>query len=346
MALQSDDYNPNDSIYCENGAYRLANGRNLHDHEEHGFLTIEDILVHSSNIGISKISDSFTNISIYKELKRFGFGSRTYLPLSNEMDGKIRNVKNWSKTSKHYISIGQELAITNIQLAMAYSIIANDGFLIEPHIIKKINKNDDIKYVSTKKIIRDVIDKDISREILGMLQKVVDHGTAESINLNSYHIAGKTGTAQKYKEGNYSTHIATFASIFPANNPEYVMIVSIDEPSYGKHWANLSAVPASREIIKRMLINDKSFHEKTVKNIANNKIKDNKGMETILSRSSKIETMNLFPSFKGKTLKESLKIANAAGIVLKPRGVSGTVKKQSIYPGTTPSMVCIITMGI
>ena len=153
-----------------------------------------------------------------------------------------------------------------------------------------------------------VIDKDISREILGMLQKVVDHGTAESINLNSYHIAGKTGTAQKYKEGNYSTHIATFASIFPANNPEYVMIVSIDEPTYGKHWANLSAVPASREIIKRMLINDKDFHGKTIKNIVQNKTADKKDVETILSRSGIIKTTKVFPSFKGKTLKESLKI--------------------------------------
>ena len=73
-----------------------------------------------------------------------------------------------------------------------------------------------------------------------------------------------------------------------------------------------------------------------------------KDMETILSRSSKIETIKLFPSFKGKTLKESLKIANAAGIILKPKGISGTVRKQSIYPGTkiTPNMVCVVTMGI
>ena len=145
MAVELDNYNPNDSIYCENGVYKLINGKKLHDHEEHGLLTIEDILVHSSNIGISKISDSFTNISIYKKLKKFGFGSRTYLPLGNEMDGRIRDVNRWSKTSKHYISIGQELSITNIQLAMAYSVIANNGFLVEPRIIKSIEKNNEIK---------------------------------------------------------------------------------------------------------------------------------------------------------------------------------------------------------
>ena len=101
-------------------------------------------------------------------------------------------------------------------------------------------------------------------------------------------------------------------------------------------------------IIKRMLINDKSFHEKTVKNIVESDTKISKDTETILSRSSKIETMKLFPSLKGKTLKESLKIASAAGIILKPEGISGTVKKQSVYPGTriTPNMVCVVTMGI
>ena len=348
MAIESDSYNPNDSIYCENGVYRLINGKKLHDHEEHGLLTIEDILVHSSNIGISKISDSFTNISIYKKLKKFGFGSKTYLPLGNEMDGKIRDVKRWSKTSKHYISIGQELSITNIQLAMAYSVIANNGFLVEPHIIKSIKKNDETKYSNRKKVIRKVLDIDTSKRVLNMLQKVVEQGTAESINLQNYYIAGKTGTAQKYKEGNYSAYIATFASIFPANNPEYVMIVSVDEPTYGMHWANLSAVPASREIIKRMLINNKAFHKKTTKNIVESEPIAIKDMETILSRSSKIETTKLFPSFKGKTLKESLKIANASGIILKPEGISGTVKKQSIYPGTriTPNMICVVTMGI
>ena len=348
MMLESEAYSPHDSIYCENGFYRLISGKPLLDHEKHGFLTIEDILVHSSNIGISKISDSFTDISIYKRLKKFGFGSRTYLPLGNEMGGKIRSVKNWSVTSKHYISIGQELSITNMQLAMAYSIIANDGFLVEPHIVKHVIKNGEKKYTGNKKIIRNVLGQDVSRKILHMLQEVVNRGTAESINLPGYHIAGKTGTAQKYKDGGYSNYIATFASIFPANNPEYVMIVSIDEPAYGKHWANLSAVPTSREIIKRMLINDKVFHEKTIKNIVDNTSNINKNIDNLLSRSGKIETMELFPSLKGKTLKESLKIAKAAGIILRPKGISGTVKKQSIYPGTkiTPDMVCTVTMGI
>ena len=349
MSLESETYNPNDSIYCENGVYQLASGKKLRDHDEgYGFLTLEDILVHSSNIGISKISDSFNNVDIYKRLKRFGFGSRTYLPLSNEMDGKIRTVKEWSKTSKDYITIGQELSITNIQLAMSYCVIANGGFLIQPHIIKDISRNNKNKYKSNKKTIRHVLNRDIAYSILDMLKKVVDKGTAESINLKGYNIAGKTGTAQKYKNGDYSNHIATFASIFPSNNPNYVMIVSIDEPVYGKHWSNLSAVPASREIIKRMLINDKDFHQKTIKNIVKSNEETVKKEEIILSNSGQIQKTGRFPNFRGKTLKESLKIANKVGITLKPEGISGTVKKQSIYPGTKikPNMTCVVTMGI
>ena len=93
-----------------------------------------------------------------------------------------------------------------------------------------------------------------------MLNDVVELGTGKEINLNGYDIAGKTGTAQKYIDGNYSNYISTFASIIPSNNPKYVMIISVDEPKYGYHWANQSAVPASREIIKRLLILDEKIH--------------------------------------------------------------------------------------
>ena len=93
----------------------------MHDHEENKFLTIKDILVHSSNIGISKLSESYNRETLYKLIKKFGFCSKANIPLNNEATGKIREISKWSKTSKNYISIGQELSITNLQLAMAYS---------------------------------------------------------------------------------------------------------------------------------------------------------------------------------------------------------------------------------
>ena len=251
LILDNDLFDTNDSIFCENGVYKLSNNKLMHDHEENGMLSFEEILIHSSNIGISKLSDFYDDKSLFKIIKKFGFGNQTNIPLNNESSGKIRSFNQWSKTSKNYLSIGQELSITNLQLAMAYSAIANGGYLLKPSIVRKIYKNDKVIYENKNKIIRKVLDGNISDMILTMLEKVVSTGTATSMDLVEYDIAGKTGTAQKYKNGHLNNYIATFASIFPSNNPDYVMIISIDEPEYGKHWANLSAVPSSRESYKK-----------------------------------------------------------------------------------------------
>ena len=351
LILNDKSYSINDSIDCENGMYRLPNNKPMHDHEPEDFLSIKDILVYSSNIGISKLSESYNNKELYKLIKRFGFCSKTNIPLNNEATGKIRQLSNWHQTSKHYISIGQELSITNLQLAMAYSAIANGGILVKPSLIKAVEKNNAIVYSNINYEIRRVLNREISYEIKNMLKEVVNYGTGKAIDLSSYNIAGKTGTAQKFKDGHLNNYIATFASIFPADNPEFVMIVSIDEPEYGKHWANLSAVPASREIIKRMLIKYDSIH----RNIAKKNIDDNKISETvskninIMSSNSKIDK-NKFPDFKGKTWKEALAIAQEKNIILIPDNmkVSGTIINQSIKPGSsvTVDMICKVRVQI
>ena len=348
LILNDQKYSLNDSIYCENGSYKLSNNKLMHDHEENQFLTIKDILVHSSNIGISKLSESYNRENLYKLIRRFGFGSKTNIPLNNEATGKIREISNWSKTSKNYISIGQELSITNLQLAMAYSVIANGGILINPSLIKEINKNDTVLYLNEEKMIRRVLNHNVSFEILNMLKDVVDHGTAQSINLDNYSIAGKTGTAQKFKDGHLNNYVATFASIFPADKPKFVMIVSIDEPAYGKHWANLSAVPSSSEIIKRMLIKYDKIHEIIAKKSASKKeIISSKYELSILSNYSKIDKKS-FPDFRGKTLKEALKIAQLMNIILIPKGISGKITNQSINPGSElkNEMICQVQIKI
>ena len=173
LAIDSEIYNTKDSIFCENGSYRLSNKLMLNDHEEHGFLNLEEILIHSSNIGISKVSDSFKKESLYKYLKKFGFGSKTYLPLSNESKGKIRGPSNWSTTSKNYISIGQEISVTNLQLAIAYCSIANGGYIIKPTIIKNISKNKELIFTNKTDKIRQVVYKKTAENILNTLKLVI-----------------------------------------------------------------------------------------------------------------------------------------------------------------------------
>ena len=316
----------------------------LHDHNPHDTLTAKEIFIYSSNIGISKIVDNLDKKDIYRMCKNFGFGSKTGIPFKNESPGKLRTLNNWSKTSKTYISIGQEIGITNLQLALAYSAIANGGYLLRPHIIKDIN---DYSYNREIKPIRKLFSSLESNQVLESLSKVVQTGTAKNLNLNGYKIGGKTGTAQKYFNGQYSENdfIASFASIFPLDEPKYIIVVSLDSPYYGTHWANESAVPLTKNIIKRIIISDQDLYANRDLNknngksltsieISNNKTTKLKKNNNKVDIYSKNNLINIVPNLKGKHIKEALELANLSGFELKLEGTGSRIVWQSLKPGT------------
>ena len=357
IAVYEDNLSSDKKYFCENGEYILNNGKKLNDHEKHDSLTVNEIFIHSSNIGISKIIQNINNKEIYRLCKSLGFGSNTGLPLKSESKGILRNLNNWSKCSKTYISIGQEIGVTNIQLALAYSSIANGGYLLKPHIVKNISKNDSMIYNREIEPIRQVFNKEISNKILSSLEEVVIKGTAKNLNLNGYKIGGKTGTAQKFSDGKYSKNefVSSFASIFPIDKPKYVMIISIDSPEYGKHWSNESAVPTAKKIINRIIINDKFFLNKPSTILAKDNTVD-KATPTIekinqikkYSSYSKEITKETMPNLKGKTLKEAISLASQNGIMLKPNTLKGRVVWQSLKPGikTKKDQICEIRLSI
>ena len=333
-ALETDNINLNDEFFCEKGQMKLENNKLLRDHEEHGDLSVADIFAYSSNIGTSKISEKLSDIELYKYCKNFGFGTKSNLPFNNEAIGKIRDINQWSRTSKNYISIGQELSITNIQLAAAYCSIANGGYLLKPNIIKEIEAYDEILYRKKPHVIRKVITEKTASLLIDAMEKVVDYGTAEKINLDGYKIAGKTGTAQKFIDGSYSStnFVASFASIFPSDNPEYVIVVSVDSPDYGYHWANESAVPICKEIIKKIIINNNFQNDKSVLLSSNKKIKKENDL-SIIKYNKSYKKNNIAPNLKGKSLREALRIANSVGMTIVSEDLIGRVVWQSIKPG-------------
>ncbi len=333
-ALETDNINLNDEFFCEKGQMKLENNKLLRDHEEHGDLSAADIFAYSSNIGTSKISEKLSDIELYKYCKNFGFGTKSNLPFNNEAIGKIRDINQWSRTSKNYISIGQELSITNIQLAAAYCSIANGGYLLKPNIIKEIEAYDEILYRKKPHVIRKVITEKTASLLIDAMEKVVDYGTAEKINLDGYKIAGKTGTAQKFIDGSYSStnFVASFASIFPSDNPEYVIVVSVDSPDYGYHWANESAVPICKEIIKKIIINNNFQNDKSVLLSSNKKIKKENDL-SIIKYNKSYKKNNIAPNLKGKSLREALRIANSVGMTIVSEDLIGRVVWQSIKPG-------------
>ncbi len=336
-AIENLKINLQDSLYCEDGSYRLKNGHILHDHEPHGILSIPDIFAFSSNIGMAKISDMLSSQELYNKSREFGFGVDSGILLPNEEAGMLRNPKNWTYQSNISIAIGQEISCTSLQLAMAYSSIANGGYLVQPIIVESI---DDRPISKAPVIIRKVMNKNTSKNMLDLLEKTVKYGGGKNAYIEGFNVGGKTGTAQKFIDGQYSesNYISSFASIFPINDPKYVCVISVDSPNkkMGKHWGGETAAPITKEIYKK-IINLKNIKSETFELHTNNNI--NKAHE-------KHYSLNTVPDFRGKTLKQSIEIGKAIGVTIKPVGYSGRVVWQSVKAGSETQNIKICELKI
>ena len=205
------------TIYCAGKPIREYNNRMPSD------LTVEQILIRSGNIGSVRIGQKLEIIKLKAFLEKIGILSKINFDI--EEVGEPIPFK-WGKCKLATVSFGHGITTTPLQLAKAYAIISNGGFEVEPSLIKKELKD------SQKK--RRIIKEGISKKINLILRKIVatKEGTAGLVNIKGYEVGGKTGTAEKSIAGGYTrkAKVNTFAGIFPASNPKYVLIVLLDEP--------------------------------------------------------------------------------------------------------------------
>jgi len=336
-ALESGMFTAQDKFFCENGKYKIVSSKIIHDHEPHGDLSLSDIFIYSSNIGLSKMVDQMGAQHIYDYARKFGFGIRTGVPLPGEAPGVLREFNEWTRLSGPFVSMGQEISINTLQLAVAYSAAANGGYLPNARIIKNISGNGFEKRDYSPKPVRKVMTRETSELLLDMMEEVVDHGTANKARIPGFRIGGKTGTAEKFINGSYSSRefISSFAAVFPADKPKYVCVINVDSPDYGKHWGNETAVPIVKDIFERLIINNKEFipiESGPMPQIAHTKNKDE--LAPLLSTATIIQKKeNTVPNFLGKTLKQTIKEAKDLGLLINPVGTSGRVVWQSISPG-------------
>ena len=215
--------------------------------------SVEDIIMKSSNVGTIRMALAAGTTAQKKTLNDLGFFEAVPVELGEASRTKPQIPKNWSDTSTITISFGHGISATPLHLATAYSIVANGGFRVKP-TIKKVNSNNLAK--------EKVISQKTSQQLISMLRRVVSEvdGTAKMAKVDGYQVAGKTGTAEKIKPtgGYYDKKvIATFASFFPASNPKYTLVVSLDEPEIevlgeSRRTAGFTAVPVAAEIITRV----------------------------------------------------------------------------------------------
>lgn len=344
-ALETEIFTAEDKFFCENGEYQILPSKIIHDHEPHGNLSLSDIFIYSSNIGLAKMVDQMGAQHIYDYARKFGFGIRTGVPLPSEASGVLRKFNEWTRLSGPFVSMGQEISINTLQLALAYSAAANGGYLPNARIIKNISGNGYEERDYSPKPVRKVMTRETSEILLSMMEDVVNHGTANKARIPGFRIGGKTGTAEKFVNGAYSKRefISSFAAVFPIGNPKYVCVISVDSPKYGYHWGNETAAPIVKEIFERLIINNKEFIPVTPKEMpqfAHTTISQQ--IAPMLAIAAVIQKQNnLVPNFLGKTLKQTIQEAKDLGLIINPVGTSGRVVWQSVSPGqlvdTAPS---------
>lgn len=256
-ALNEKVVKPATMIFCENGHFNYA-GKILHDHAPYGDLSVEDVLMKSSNIGAAKLAMLLGDQRFYEYIRRFGFGERSGIALPGEIAGIVHPVHRWSKISIARIPMGQGVAVTPIQTIAAMGVIANGGRLMMPQIVHSIeDEQGAVARTFEPAEVRQVISPETAKQVVAALIKVVsEHGTAALAKVSGFTVGGKTGTAQKsdpkggYMPGKY---VVSFVGFMPAEKPAFVGLVMLDEAVTppNQNYGGLVAAPIFSRIAEK-----------------------------------------------------------------------------------------------
>jgi len=232
--IQEGRITPEEQIFCENGSYHTVAHHILHDHKAHGMLSFHDVIAFSSNIGTAKAAQRLKPEELYHYIRAFGFGRKTGIEVPGEISGMVSPPARWSKLSPFIIPIGQEVAVTPIQLAVMTSVIANGGKRVTPHVIERVQTAEGrvVRATHASEPLQ-IISQETAKTVQDMLVSVVESGTGQLAKVQGLTVAGKTGTAQKLEPtGRYShsRYVASFVGFGPVPDSRFVIVVSVDEP--------------------------------------------------------------------------------------------------------------------
>ena len=245
----------------------------FHDHEKHPTqrLTTTGLLAVSSNTGSIQIGQKLGKDRLYEYLRKFGMGQSTNSKLPGESAGSLLQVKDWSGTSLPTFAFGQGYSLTAMQTTSVFATIANNGVRVSPSILAGV-VDESGKYTQAKEnaSVR-VLSEQTSQNMRAMMESVVSkNGTAPTAAIPGYRIAGKTGTANRYNTvcGCYSGYTASFVGFAPADAPEFVVSVTIQDPK-GMHWGGVLAGPVFKKVMSFVLQSKRVQPTNTEKTIFN-----------------------------------------------------------------------------
>lgn len=216
----------------ENGL-KMVHGQAMRDHDPLGSLKFDEVISKSSNIATSEIAMRLKPDTFYQYARNMGFGTTTNIDLPNEQPGRLQKPYEWSKVTLPWMSIGYEVQVTPMQILQAYAAFANGGLMMKPFVVNEIRDEfGNVKQKTRPESVRRIAKKSTIDKLMPVFEKVVsDSGTADWAKVDGLRIAGKTGTAQKYINGRYQAkYRASFVGFFPVEDPEYIVLVMLDEP--------------------------------------------------------------------------------------------------------------------
>ncbi|XWN36131.1 MAG: penicillin-binding transpeptidase domain-containing protein [Balneola sp.] len=292
-------------------------GLTLRDHDPLGNMTFQEVIQKSSNVATAEIAMRLKPEVFYQYARNLGFGAETNIDLSGEVAGILNKPYDWSLVSLPWMSHGYEVLATPLQVTQAYAAFANEGMLMRPYLVDKIeDQNGNVVLDNTPIEIRRVAREKTLQKILPIFESVVtDSGTGEWAQIDGLRIAGKTGTAKKVYQGRYSNkYLASFVGFFPTEDPKYVCLIMLNEPKTSG-YGGYTAGPIFRETAKRIAGLDGDIQRS-------------------MSPQEEPELITKTPSFIGTGKDESEEILKKFDIPYSIEGKAGYVISQTIAPGT------------
>jgi cell division protein FtsI (penicillin-binding protein 3) len=245
-----------ESVYCEQGRWRISKSRTLCDVAKHGTLTLPEVIQVSSNIGIVKFSRRLGAEDMYRTLAGLGFGQKSGIDLPLEAPGTLRAASKWSPSDKDSIAFGHSLSVTPLQLASAVGTIANGGVRVRPRVARAFGGPGSWQpYVGTAP--ETAMSRESAATITRWMRRVVEEerATGHRAAIPGYTIAGKTGTAEKLTNGHFDKgkNIASFVGFAPATAPAAVVVISLDEPHLVGRTGGVVAAPVFAQVMGETL---------------------------------------------------------------------------------------------
>ncbi len=234
-----------ESLYEENGPVEIGGYTiNTWNQKYHGKISMSQILEYSSNVGMVYVESKLGDDNFIKYITDLGFGKPTDIDLEGESSPDLRPLNKWYKIDYATASFGQGIAVTPLQMVRAVAAVANGGKILKPYVVQSIVTESGNKIETQPKIIRQVFKKEVAAMVTEMMVSAVDNGETRKIKPNGFRIAGKTGTAQIPIQGHYDTQktIASFVGFAPVDDPKFIMLVTINEPT-SSPWGSETAAP-------------------------------------------------------------------------------------------------------